>query len=78
MNESSEKLPTLFDDGEVYDLVLKDNSYGFDFCTGLAKEARDSVLDACCATGRIWLPCLQAGVDIEGLGLWQRGTDRSA
>lgn len=31
MNESSEKLPTPFDYGEVYDLILKDIPYGFDF-----------------------------------------------
>jgi ubiquinone/menaquinone biosynthesis C-methylase UbiE len=70
MNESPEKLPTPFDDGEVYDLVLKDIPYGFDFYTGLAKEAKGPVLDLCCGTGRILLPCLQTGVDIEGLDLF--------
>jgi SAM-dependent methyltransferase len=70
MNGSSEKLPTPFDDGEVYDLVLKDIPYGFDFYTGLAKEAKGPVLDVCCGTGRILLPCLQADVDIEGLDLF--------
>jgi SAM-dependent methyltransferase len=70
MNGLSEKLPTPFDDGEVYDLLLKDIPYGFDFYTGLAKEAKGPVLDVCCGTGRILLPCLQAGVDIEGLDLF--------
>ena len=70
MNGSSERLPTPFDDGEVYDLILKDIPYGFDFYTGLAKEARGPVLDVCCGTGRILLPCLQAGVDSEGLDLF--------
>ena len=70
MNGSSEKLPTPFDDGEVYDLLLKDLPYGFDFYTGLAKEAKGPVLDVCCGTGRILLPCLQTGVDIEGLDLF--------
>jgi len=70
MNGSSEQLPTPFDDGEVYDLVLGDIPYGFDFYTGLAKEAAGPVLDICCGTGRILLPCLQAGVDIEGLDLF--------
>src|SRR5688572_29338808 len=51
MNGSSEKLPTPFDDGEVYDLILKDIPYGFDFYTGLAKEAKGPVLDVCCGTG---------------------------
>lgn len=70
MNESSEKLATPFDDGEVYDLLLKDIPYGFDFYTGLAKKAKGPVLDLCCGTGRILLPSLQAGVDIEGLDLF--------
>lgn len=58
MNGSSETLPTPFDNGEVYDLILKDIPYGFDFYTGLAKEAKGPVLDVCCGTGRILLPCL--------------------
>jgi len=70
MNGSPEKLPSPFDDGEVYDLILKDIPYGFDFYTGLAREANGPVLDVCCGTGRILLPCLQAGVDIEGLDLF--------
>ena len=70
MHGSSERLPTPFDNGEVYDLILKDIPYGLDFYTGLAKEAKGPVLDICCGTGRILLPCLQAGVDIEGLDLF--------
>ena len=70
MDGSSEKLPTPFDDGEVYDLLLGDIPYGLDFYTGLAMEAKGPVLDVCCGTGRILLPCLQAGVDIEGLDLF--------
>ncbi|GEM_PF-5444377 len=36
-NGSSEKLPTPFDDGGVYDLLLGDIPYGVGFYTGLAK-----------------------------------------
>src|SRR4026208_2590092 len=70
MNGSPEKLPSPFDDGEVYDLILKDIPYGFDFYTGLARAAQGPVLDVCCGTGRILLPCLQSGVDIEGVDLF--------
>jgi SAM-dependent methyltransferase len=63
-------LPSPFDDGDVYDLVLADIPYGRDFYVGLAKEAAGPVLDVCCGTGRILLPCLQAGVDIEGVDLY--------
>jgi len=60
-------LPSIFDDGDVYDLVGKDVPYGLDFYVALAREASGPVLDVACGTGRILLPCLQAGVDIEGL-----------
>jgi SAM-dependent methyltransferase len=59
--------PTPFDDGALYDLFLGNIELGLDFYTGLAKAAKGPVLDVACGTGRILLPCLQAGVDIEGL-----------
>ena len=64
-------LPSVFDDGDVYDLVLKDIPYGLDFYVALAQQANGPVLDVACGTGRILLPCLQAGVDIEGLDLFE-------
>src|SRR5947209_9726845 len=64
-------LPSIFDDGDVYDLVGKDVPYGLDFYVGLARQAKGPVLDVACGTGRILLPCLQAGVDIEGLDLFE-------
>src|SRR6516162_9256273 len=64
-------LPSIFDDGDVYDLVGKDVPYGLDFYLALAREANVPVLDVACGTGRILLPCLQAGVDIEGLDLFE-------
>ena len=77
MNDSSrEELPSPFDDGSVYDLVLQDIPYGRDYYVNLAKEARGPVLDVCCGTGRILLPCLDAGVDIEGLDLFAPMLDR--
>lgn len=72
MNEpSANSLPSIFDDGDLYDLLLKDIPYGLDFYVGLAREAKGPVLDIACGTGRILLPCLQAGVDIEGLDLFE-------
>ena len=64
-------LPSIFDDGDVYDLVGKDVPYGLDFYVALAREAHGPVLDIACGTGRILLPCMQAGVDIEGLDLFE-------
>ncbi len=72
MNEpATASLPSVFDDGDVYDLVLKDIPYGLDFYVALARNANGPVLDIACGTGRILLPCLQAGVDIEGLDLFE-------
>jgi SAM-dependent methyltransferase len=68
---SSDKLPSVFDDGDAYDLVLKDIPYGLDFYVALARAANGPVLDITCGTGRILLPCLEAGVDIEGLDLFE-------
>lgn len=71
MTQPSSSLPSVFDDGDAYDLILKDIPYGLDFYIALAKEAKGGVLDVACGTGRILLPLLQAGVDIEGLDLFE-------
>ena len=64
-------LPSIFDDGDTYDMLLKDIPYGLDFYVALARAAHGPVLDIACGTGRILLPCLQAGIDIEGLDLFE-------
>jgi SAM-dependent methyltransferase len=69
--QPTSKLPSTFDDGDVYDLVGNDIPYGRDFYVGLARKANGPVLDIACGTGRILVPCLQAGVDIEGLDLFE-------
>lgn len=72
MNEPpARSLPSVFDDGEMYDLMLAGLPYARDFYIELAREAKGPVLDIACGTGRILLPCLQAGVDIEGLDLFE-------
>jgi SAM-dependent methyltransferase len=70
-HNDAEPLPSVFDDGELYDLILKDLPYGRDFYLELAEGAGGPVLDIACGTGRILLPCLQSGVDIEGLDLFE-------
>jgi SAM-dependent methyltransferase len=61
---------TPFDDGALYDIFFEKYDLGLDFYLALAKEARGPVLDVACGTGRILLPCLKAGVDIDGLDLF--------
>ncbi len=64
-------LPSVFDNGDLYDLVLKDIPYGCDFYLALARQAKGPVLEVACGTGRILLRCMQAGIDIEGLDLFE-------
>jgi SAM-dependent methyltransferase len=63
--------PSPFDDGELYDVLCQGLDYGIDFYVGLAREAKGPVLDVACGTGRVLLPMLQAGVDADGLDLFQ-------
>lgn len=60
-------LPSTFDDADLYGMLLDDCDYGVEFYSRLAQEAHGPVLDVACGTGRILIPCLRAGVDIEGL-----------
>ncbi len=61
--------PSPFDDGELYDILMQNLTYGIDFYVDLARQARGPILDITCGTGRILLPCLQAGAEGDGLDL---------
>jgi 2-polyprenyl-3-methyl-5-hydroxy-6-metoxy-1,4-benzoquinol methylase len=63
--------PSPFDDGDLYDILMQDVRYGIDFYLQAARESKGPVLDICCGTGRILLPCMQAGADVDGLDLSQ-------
>jgi SAM-dependent methyltransferase len=69
--QPTSSLPSVFEDGEAYDLMVGGIPYGLDFYVALAREVNGPVLDIACGTGRILMPCLQAGVDIEGLDLFE-------
>jgi SAM-dependent methyltransferase len=58
-----------FDDGELYDALLTGFTHGVDFYVELARQAKGPVLDLACGTGRVLLPCMQAGADVDGLDL---------
>ena len=64
-------LPSTFDDGNAYDLVGDQIPYGLDFYIGHAQAAEGPVLDVACGTGRILLPCMKQGIDIEGLDFYE-------
>lgn len=71
MSSPSTPEPSTFDDGELYDVLCTGLTYGLEFYVDLAREAKGPVLDIACGTGRILLPCAQAGVDIDGLDLYE-------
>jgi len=65
--EPEERSP--FDDAEMYDVLFRDLRYDVDFYLELARKARGPVLEVACGTGRVLLPCLEAGIDIDGVDL---------
>lgn len=60
---------TPYDDGALYDVFFEDFSQGLDFYLDLARAADGPILDVACGTGRIMLPCLKEGLDVDGLDL---------
>lgn len=63
---------------ELYDLAYSWYDVDVDFYVNQAKEAGGPVLEIGCGTGRILVPSLQAGADIDGLDLRQSMLDRCA
>jgi SAM-dependent methyltransferase len=54
---------------ELYDLAYSWHKDDIPFYIARAKEARGPVLEAGCGTGRVLIPTMEAGVDIDGLDL---------
>ena len=54
---------------DVYDLVYSAYTDDIGFYVDTAKTAKGPVLELGCGTGRVLLPTLQAGVDIDGIDL---------
>ena len=61
--------PRQYIDPERYDLAYSWLTEDIPFYVARAKEARGPVLEAGCGTGRVLIPTMQAGVDIDGLDL---------
>lgn len=55
--------------GEIYDLAYSWYDADIDFYVQQAKQSGGPVLEIACGTGRILLPTLEAGVDIDGVEL---------
>ncbi len=62
---------TPFDHGDDYDILLGSLDFGLDFYRKLAHEAKGPILDLTCGTGRVMLPLLQEGLDVDGVDFFE-------
>lgn len=62
--------PSPFEDAEAYDALFGDFDFDRSFYVALVRATPGPVLEVTCGTGRILIPCLEAGVDIEGVDLY--------
>lgn len=63
---------------DLYDTIYSWYGPDIDYYVGKAREAGGPVLEVGCGTGRVLLPSLQAGADIDGMDLRQDMLDRLA
>jgi SAM-dependent methyltransferase len=57
-----------FEEAEIYDQIFDGYTEDFRFWLGFASEG--PVLDLGCGTGRVTIPLLRRGLDVDGLDLW--------
>ena len=60
-------LPTPYDAPELYDRVFAALDFDIDFWRRVAREGRGPVLDVGCGTGRVMVPLLRDGIDVDGI-----------
>jgi len=53
----------------LYDVIYSDVVADVPFCVAQARAAGGMVLEVACGTGRILIPCREAGVEIDGFDL---------
>jgi SAM-dependent methyltransferase len=61
---------------DLYDLLFEGIEFDLAFYRELASAAQGPVLDLACGTGRVLLPLLEAGVEIEGVDASARMLER--
>ena len=64
---AGDRLPTPFEDPARYDALFEDLDFDRSFYVAQARAAGGPALEVACGTGRVLIPCLEAGADVEGL-----------
>lgn len=59
----------VYEDAEFYDLEFSTRDFELPFFRKYARQARGSVLEVACGTGRLTLPLARDGVDMTGLDI---------
>jgi len=54
---------------DLYDVIYSDIRDDIPFWAGMTRVETGPVLEVCCGTGRVLIPCLEAGADIEGIDI---------
>jgi SAM-dependent methyltransferase len=73
---TTESNPGPFADAELYDIFCGGIDYDLEYYTSLARRSGGPALDVACGTGRVTIPMLQAGVEVDGVDLHQPMLDR--
>ena len=68
--------PSPYEAPELYDRLFETLDFDRAFWLRVGREARGPVLDLGCGTGRVLIPLLEAGVDGDGVDLFQAMLDR--
>ena len=66
-DERSEAAASPYTRADLYDLLFDGYQVDLDFYLGAARAAAGPVLDLGCGTGRVLLPMLEAGIDVDGV-----------
>jgi SAM-dependent methyltransferase len=61
--------PLPYTNADLYDVIYAPYTADIEFYVAAARSARGSVLELACGTGRVMIPCLEAGADVDGLDL---------
>jgi len=69
--------PSPYEAPELYDLMFETLDFDLPFWLSVGREAGGPVLDLGCGTGRILLPLLEAGVDADGVDLYEPMLNRA-